>query len=91
MNGILSNPTAGQGTVVPPAIPIVSYFVAVNGQATGPYNIDVLRQMIAEIAALASLIVMVWKQGMVNWEQANQAPELVPLFPPIVPPIPPEK
>lgn len=89
MNGILSNPTAGQGTVVPPAIPIVSYFVAVNGQATGPYNIDVLRQMIA--SGQLQPTSLVWKQGMVNWEQANQAPELVPLFPPIVPPIPPEK
>ncbi|MCR5610454.1 MAG: SPFH domain-containing protein [Clostridiales bacterium] len=85
MNGILSNPNA-QSVPVPPVIPVVAYHVAINGQATGPYNLEVLRQMAASGQLHPNTLV--WKQGMANWEQAQNVAELASLFQPIVPPIP---
>ena len=86
MNGILSNANAGQNAIVPPVIPVTAYHVTVNGQATGPYNMDVLRQMAT--SGQLQTTTLVWKQGMANWEQAQNVAELAPLFPPGVPPIP---
>ena len=86
MNGILSNPNASQNAVMPPVIPVAAYHVAVNGQATGPYNMDILRQMAASGQLKPNTLV--WKQGMANWEQVQNVPELTALLPPIVSPIP---
>ena len=83
MNGILSNANAGQNAAVPPVIPVIAYHVAVNGQAAGPYNMDVLRQMAA--SGQLQVTTLVWKQGMANWEQAQTVAELASLFPPVVP------
>ena len=54
---------------VPPPIPTVAYHVAVNGQATGPFDISVLTQMAA--AGQLTADSLVWKNGMAQWAKAG--------------------
>lgn len=76
----------GQAPMAPPPIPVVAYHIAVNGQATGPYNINVLQQMVATGQFTADSLV--WKNGMPGWEKAGNIDELKALFN-VIPPIPP--
>ncbi len=82
MTGV--NQTAPSGAT-PPPVPVVAYHVAVNGQATGPYDLQVLQQM----AATGQLKTdsLVWKTGMVAWTKAGETDELKRLFAPPVPPV----
>lgn len=74
-----------QAPMAPPPIQQVSFFVAVNGQTTGPYDMNVLSQMVANGTLRKESLV--WKQGMAAWAQAGMVPELQALF--NVPPAPP--
>ena len=71
--------------VTPPPINNSTYYVAINGQATGPFNIATLKQMLNQ--GQFSSESLVWKEGMTNWMMANQVDELKTLFVSI-PPIP---
>jgi len=71
---------------VPPPIPTVAFHVAVNGQATGPFDISVLAQMATSGQLTAESLV--WKSGMAQWAKAGTVDELKNLFS-IMPPIPP--
>ena len=84
MGGINQQTTPG---AVPPPIPAVAYHVAVNGQATGPFDISVLTQMAA--AGQLTADSLVWKNGMAQWEKAGTVDELKNLFTNVMPPIPP--
>ena len=71
----------------PPPPPQVQYFIAVNGQQSGPFGWQQLQQMIqsGEITADTHA----WKQGMENWELAGNVQELSSLFIKVPPPPPP--
>ena len=89
--GIMNNSMAGANQaapsgVTPPPIPIVAYHIAVNGQATGPYDLNMLRQMAA--AGQFNADSLVWKNGMPEWAKAGTIDELKSLFV-VMPPIPP--
>ena len=71
----------------PPPMPQVSYMIAVNGQQTGPFNMQQLQQM-AHSGQLTPQT-YVWKQGMANWELAGNVAELATLFTPPIPGITP--
>ena len=91
--GTMNNMMAGmnqtvQAGVTPPPVPTVAYHVAANGQATGPFDITALKQMITTGQFTADSLV--WKAGMSEWMAAKTIPELNVLFAPI-PPIPPTK
>ena len=86
MNGAMQGSQQATQSPVPPPIPTVVYHVAVNGQATGPYDITVLTQM--AIAGSLSADSLVWKAGMTTWERANTLPDLKHLFASDMPPIP---
>ena len=73
-------------SAVPPPIPTVAYHVAVNGQATGPFDLSVLAQMATTGQLTADSLV--WKNGMAQWAKAGTVDELKGLFT-VVPPIPP--
>lgn len=75
----------GQPGMTPPPIPTVAYHVAVNGQSTGPYNLQLLQQMI--VGGQLTADSLVWKSGMANWIKASEADELKGLFAPPVPPV----
>ena len=83
MNGVMG----GINQPTPPPVPMVTFHVAVNGQATGPYDVNALKQMIN--AGTLNQNSLVWKQGMANWEQAGNVAELQSLLGTIPPPIPP--
>ena len=84
MGGINQQTTPG---AVPPPIPTIAYHVAVNGQATGPFDISVLAQM-ATVGQLTADS-LVWKNGMAQWAKAGTVDELKNLFANAMPPIPP--
>ena len=84
MGGINQQTTPG---AVPPPIPTVAYHVAVNGQATGPFDISVLAQMAT--AGQLTADSLVWKNGMAQWAKAGTVDELKNLFANAMPPIPP--
>lgn len=90
--GAMNNMMGGMGQVtqpgmVPPPIPPVAYHVAVNGQATGPFDLPTLAQMAASGRLTAESLV--WKNGMAQWAKAGEVDELKGFFNPTMPPIPP--
>jgi len=80
---------AGAAGGAPPPLPTAGlFFVAVNGQQTGPHGIDALRQQVA--GGSLARETLVWKQGMPAWAPASEVPELAALFAPAPPPLPPQ-
>ncbi|MCD8148997.1 MAG: SPFH domain-containing protein [Clostridiales bacterium] len=85
MNGAMAGTSqTAQQSVTPPPIPTSSYYVAANGQPTGPFEMPVLTQMAA--AGQLTADSLVWKNGMEQWEKAKAVEELKRLF--MIPPIP---
>lgn len=80
--------TTQQNAAVPPPIPSNIYHVAVNGQATGPFDLPTLMQMAA--AGNLSKNSLVWTPGMINWAAAGTVEALNPVFS-SVPPAPPKE
>ena len=81
MGGI--NQPANPGAV-PPPVPMTAYHVAINGQASGPFDLTTLTQMAAVGQLVASSLV--WKAGMTAWTRADSVDELKNMFMPPVPP-----
>lgn len=77
-----------QNGMTPPPVPVVMYNVAVNGQATGPFDINTLQQMAMTGQFTADSLV--WKAGMSEWAKAGGVAELKELFKNVMPPIPTE-
>lgn len=89
--GIMNNSMAGANQaapsgVTPPPVPTVAYHLAVNGQATGPYDLNMLRQM--SMTGQFNADSLVWKNGMSEWAKAGTIDELKSMFV-VMPPIPP--
>ena len=88
MNGMLSGMgQTMQPGVTPPPVPTVAYNVAVNGKATGPFDLSQLTQM-----AMAGQLVgssLVWKAGMTEWMTAESVEELKDVLKNVMPPVPP--
>jgi membrane protease subunit (stomatin/prohibitin family) len=77
---------AGGTPVGPPPPPVVAYNVAVNGQSTGPFDMNALAQM-AQNGQLTPQS-QIWKQGMSGWAAAGTVQELAPVFAQSAPPPP---
>lgn len=71
----------------PPPPPSSNYMVSMNGQQSGPFNIQQLQQLAQQGQINAQTYV--WKQGMSNWVMAGQVQELASLFIVSTPPPPP--
>ena len=84
MNGMMG----GVNQQVPPPIPTITFHVAVNGQATGPFDMNTLTQMAN--AGTLTKDSLVWKAGMPQWAKADTVVELQNLFTNTMPPIPAE-
>ncbi len=85
MNSMGQNMNQQQNTPPPP--PQIQYNVSVNGQTTGPYNMQQLQQMVQNGQLTPNT--HVWKQGMAGWEIAGNVQELSNLFGAVPPPPPP--
>ena len=71
----------------PPMQQGVSFYANINGQQSGPFDNNTLQSMIRE--GRVKLDTMVWKNGMPEWKQANQVPEISSLFAQVPPPMSP--
>ena len=90
--GTINNAMAGATNhsnigMTPPPVPTLLFHVVVNGQATGPFDISTLVQMIQTGKLVEDSLV--WKQGMTSWEKAKMVEEIKDLFANTLPPIPP--
>lgn len=79
------------GMNIPPPMPNVQYFIAINEQQTGPFTLQQLYTLINNTQLTKQTYI--WKQGMANWDFAANVPEVASLFttnttPPPPPPIP---
>lgn len=85
--------TVQNSMAAPPPLPQATYFVALNGQSTGPFSMQQLQQMVQTNQLTTQTLV--WKQGMAQWAQAGSVAELTGLFAPpptggaTPPPVPP--
>lgn len=100
MGGAMGNQMAGmmnqmgqnmnQAQNAPPPPPQTMYNVSINGQSSGPYNMQQMQQM-AQNGQLTQNM-HVWKQGMAGWDLAGNVQEVAALFgappPPPPPPMP---
>lgn len=84
MNNIMTN-TQPQMGMTPPPLPTTVYHIAVNGQASGPFDKNALTQMALSGQLLPSSLV--WKQGMTEWMKADSVDDLKDLFMPPIPPV----
>lgn len=75
------------GMNTPPPIPNVQYFMAVNGQQAGPFTIQQLQLLVGN--GQLTKRTYVWKQGMANWDFAENIAEVAALFVTNTPPPPP--
>lgn len=71
----------------PPLSGTSTFFVAVNAQQSGPFDLPQLQQLIAN--GQIQRDTFVWKQGMLNWEEAVNIVELKSFFGMVPPPPPP--
>ena len=87
MNNMMSgmNQPVQPGTT-PPPVPVAMYNVAVDGQATGPFDLNVLKRM--AIAGQFTKEHLVWKSGMSEWTKVDEVDELNAIFDNVMPPIP---
>lgn len=71
----------------PPPLPTQSlYFVAINGQQSGPFNLAELQHKVTE--KIVTQDTLIWSQTLVEWTQAGHVSELLPLFSLSPPPLP---
>ena len=87
MGQAMNQPPAAPPQSPPPMPQQAAWFVAVNGQQTGPVDDAGLRQMVS--AGQLTPQTLVWKQGMAQWTQATDVPEMIPLLGTTPPPMPP--
>lgn len=79
MNGV-------SGAPILPPIPESKYYVAINGQPTGPYTVALLREMVQN--GQLTRLSLVWKDGMAGWSAVENVDDLKSILGAVIPPIP---
>lgn len=82
--------TGASANVGPPPLPgsaATAFWVAQNGQQTGPFDLATLGRMVANRTLAADTLV--WKAGMPAWQQAAMVAEIESLLRQVPPPLPP--
>ncbi|MEZ5003011.1 MAG: SPFH domain-containing protein [Chitinophagales bacterium] len=83
----MSTQQVAKGESVPPPLPNqVAYYVAKDGQSTGPFDIALIKDGIQTGAIQPESLI--WKTGLVNWMPAASLTELSAAFNTMPPPIP---
>lgn len=70
----------------PPPPPVLIYHIALNGQQSGPYTIDQLKEY--AVTGQFTKLHHAWKQGMTEWIQVEDIAELAGVFAQVPPPPP---
>lgn len=88
MNHVFQQSSQNQSSAqTPPPVPTaLTYYTVINGQQSGPFEIDTLKQM--AVQNVFTKETLVWYAGMANWSKAGVLPELKHLFELLPPPIP---
>lgn len=89
IGGAMGNQMGGMMTNLnktPPPPPVLAYHISLNGQQSGPYNLEQLKQF-AQSGQFTKNH-HVWKEGMSGWELASNIQDLSIVFS-VVPPPPP--
>jgi len=89
IGGAMGNQMGGMMTNLnntPPPPPLVVYHISLNGQQSGPFNLEQLKQF-AQSGQFTKNH-HVWKEGMGGWELASNVADLTLVFT-VVPPPPP--
>lgn len=87
MAGVFQPQQAAPAAAPPPVPGGKSFFVAVNGQQQGPFDLGALTQR--QQQGQLTRETLVWAQGMANWTPAGQVSDLAALFANAPPPLPP--
>lgn len=82
MGGMMTN----MNKTTPPPPPVLAYHISLNGQQTGPFNLEQLKQF-AQSGQFTKNH-HVWKEGMAGWELASNVQDVAIVFS-VVPPPPP--
>lgn len=85
--GMMATQTLNTGAMPPPLPQTATYYVAVNGQQQGPFDMNAVVAYIQNGQITADT--MVWKQGMPAWAKASTLMEFSNLFGACPPPLPP--
>ena len=84
MNGAMNTGmNAAHTNNVPPSLPKVTYHVAVDGAAQGPFEETKIFEMINNGDIKRETLL--WKQGTPSWEKADSFADFAKLFPPEIP------
>jgi membrane protease subunit (stomatin/prohibitin family) len=90
IGGAMGNQMGGMMTNInktPPPPPLVVYHISLNGQQSGPFNIEQLKQF--SQSGQFTRNHHVWKEGMAAWELAINVADLATIFSVVPPPPPP--
>lgn len=71
------------GMQTPPPMPTKKYHIAVNGQTSGPYDVQTICKMVQ--AGSIDCNTMVWTEGMTQWTSIGNVSDFSSLFPPVPP------
>jgi len=90
MQGAGQQPQPQAPQAGPPPLPTQSqWYAAINDQQAGPFTAQQVQAMVQQGQITRESLV--WKQGMAEWTQAGQVPDLANLFGATPPPLPPKK
>lgn len=70
----------------PPPQPSIAFHISINGQQSGPYNLEQLKQYVQSGQFTKNH--HVWTEGMASWELASNVAELTSVFVSVPPPPP---
>ncbi len=82
ISGTLNQAMNNAGNV-PPPIPNVTFYVASEGKAVGPFETSKIIEMINN--GQVKKDTLIWKQGSPNWAKASAMDEFTAFFPPDIP------
>jgi membrane protease subunit (stomatin/prohibitin family) len=86
-SGAAAGAVNAPGVASPPPIPgAMPFFLAINGQQQGPFDMGLLTSK-ARSGELTR-DTLVWRQGMANWAKASEVADLAGVFGAVPPPIP---
>lgn len=89
MANTMGQVVGGAAGSAPPPIPgatAATFFIAVNGQQTGPFDLAALQRSVQ--GGQLTRDSLVWRHGMAAWEKAGAVIELNSLFANVPPPLP---
>ena len=86
ISNLVNQTNSVQNRSVPPPPPSVSYNVLIDGKPTGPYDLQQIQHMI--LSGVISSKTYLWKQGMADWDLANNIDDIKPLLIQVPPPPP---